>query len=190
MIRRVALAGAAWLAILVAPAGGQVPGALAVETWGGASVGSFEVTYAGLEMAPGAAWGATLSWGPTERIGVYAAYAALPFRCEGGLCQGNDVSFVSRGASFGVRGQLALQGEPWAQAGILLHGFQQEWGGERVDTPTDPGIEGAVGLTWRVGRRLSVVPALHMGLLPTRAPDGVTERAAFLAARVGVRLGL
>jgi hypothetical protein len=187
-MRRVTAACAAWLALVASPAGGQVPGALAAEAWGGAAVGSFEVTYSGLEMAPGAAWGATLSWGPSERVGGYVAYAAIPFRCEGGLCKGYDVAFESRGVSFGVRGQLEMEGEPWAQAGVLLHGFQQRWNGDRVDTETDPGFEGAVGLTWRVGRRVSMVPALHMGFLPTRAPDGVTERAAFVAARVGARL--
>jgi hypothetical protein len=189
----VAVAGIG-LAAPASTAAAQVPGVLGVEARVGAAIGAFEATGAGLEMVPGPAWGITVSWGPSERIGVYAGYSSVRFGCDSGFCRGENVSFLARGASLGARAQATLPGEPWLRAGLLLHGFEQRWGGmngpgsETADAGT--GLEAAAGITWRVAERVSLVPGLYIGFLPTRAADGVTDRAFFTGTELGVRVGI
>jgi hypothetical protein len=170
----------------------QVPGVLGAEAWGGAAVGSFATTWAGLEMAPGPAWGAALSWGPSQTLGGYLAFASIGFGCDGGVCQDRQVSLTSRGVSVGARGQARMAGDPWLRAGLLLHRLEQQWtdsAGERrgATTGTAAGAELTAGLSWRIGERVAVNPGLHFGWLPTRAPDGVTENAFFAALELGLR---
>jgi opacity protein-like surface antigen len=167
----------------------QVPGVLGVEAWGGAAVGAYEHSGAGLEMVPRAAWGAGVSWGPSERLGAYAAFASVPFGCDGGFCRGADVKLASRGFSFGARAQAAIRGEPWLQAGLLLHSFHQEWGGTARGSASSQGVgaEAAAGITWRLADRIALTPGLHIGVHSSDAPDGVSESVLFSAVRVGLR---
>jgi hypothetical protein len=172
-------------------ASAQVPGVLGVELRAGAAVGAFQTTGAGLEVVPGPALGVSVTWGPSEAIGAYASWASIGFGCEAGFCRGYDVSFASRGPSLGVRGQAPVWGEPWLRAGVLLHEFVQRWGGAvppgSETTGADPGLEVAAGLTWRAGDRLSLVPGIHLGVLPTRAEDGGTDRAVSTTLELGAR---
>lgn len=184
------------LAVAAAPgrAGAQVPGVLVIEARGGAAIGSYEVTRAGLEMAPGPAWGLAASWGPDERIGAYASYAAVAFGCEGGFCRGYDVRFTSRGFSVGIQGHAPVRGEPWARVGVLLHDFDQRWRGEdgpgEAEADAGAGVEAAVGLTWPLRDRLSLAPGVHLGLLPTETEGGASDRVFFGALEVGLRYRL
>lgn len=168
----------------------QVPGVFGIEMRSGPAVGSFEATHAGLEMNPGPAFGLSVTWGRSERIGAYVSYASIAFGCEGAFCTGHAVSFASRGLSLGARAKAPVASEPWLRAGLLLHGFEQRWGGAApatVESDTSAGIEAAGGVSWRIRERLSFVPGLYMGVLPTRAEDGVEERAFFTGLELGVR---
>lgn len=182
------LAAATWTA---GSADAQAGGVLDLEAWGGASVGSYEPTGAGVEPLPGTAWGVGVGWGPTERLGAHLSWASLPFGCRGGLCRGFDVSFRSRGPGLGVRGHAALPGEPWAQAGLLLHGFRQAWvdrdGDARSETDLAPGVELAAGVALRLGDRVALLPALQAGILRVPAHDGGADNVFVATARVGVR---
>lgn len=187
-----AAAIAVMLALAPPPAASaQVPGVLGVELRAGGAVGSFEPTGAGLEMVPGPAWGISVSWGPNETIAAYAAWSSITFGCDAGFCSGFDVSFTSSGLSLGARAQAPLPGTPWLRAGVLLHDFEQRWDGGpapgSTTTGADPGLEAAAGLTWPVGARLSLVPGLHVGVLPTVAEDGETDRATFMGLELGAR---
>jgi hypothetical protein len=191
--RRLALA---ILPTVLMPALGaaQVPGVVGLEARAGGAVGSYAPTSAGLQMVPKPAWSASLSWGPGQVIGAYAAYASVRFGCDDGFCRGYDVSFLSRGVSLGLRAEAPLAGEPWVRAGVLLHQLDQRWGGTsqpgsaRADA--DAGFEAAVGMSWRVGPGLDAGPSLHLGFLPTRGEGGNTDRAFFAGLDVGVRLVL
>jgi hypothetical protein len=169
----------------------QVPGVLGVEARAGAAVGSFEPSGAGLQMAPGLAWSVLVSWGPGTPWGVYAAYGSYGFGCDDAWCAGQDVTFASRGPSLGARVQAPVRLDPWLRAGLLLHDLEQRWTGpdgrERATADGQLGFEAATGLTWPVGRRIDMVPGLHVGLLPTRVADGETDRAFFTALELGVR---
>jgi hypothetical protein len=184
------------LTAVAAPgAAAQIAGVPAVEVWGGAAIGSFAPTSAGLERAPGPAWGAAVSWGPGPALGGYVAFSSIGFGCEGGFCQGFDVSLASRGLSLGVRAEAPRAGSPWLRAGLLLHRLEQEWvdgSGARQTETTDvsAGIEGAAGLSWQVADRVSLNPGFHLGFLPTKAPDGVTENLFFTALELALRFRL
>jgi hypothetical protein len=173
-----------------------VPGVAGVEVWGGAGVGSFAPTGAGLEMQqPGPVWGVAASWGPWQALGAYVAFASVGFGCSGGFCQGLDVSFASRGLSMGVRGEAPVAASPWLRVGALLHNLEQQWTGSdgvrhRETTDAGAGLEAALGVSWRITERLSVTPGVHVGFLSTRAPDGVTDNVHFRALQVGLRLQL
>jgi hypothetical protein len=188
----VAAAATALALAAVSTAGAQVPGVLGIELRAGAAAGAFEPTGVGLEVVPGPAWGLAVTWGPADAIAAYASYASIGFGCTGGFCRGYDVTFVSRGLSLGARAEAPVGGRPWLRAGVLLHDFGQRSGGTgppvSVDTETDPGFEAAAGLTWRFGRRLALLPGLHMGFLPTRAQDGETDRAFFTSLELGARM--
>jgi hypothetical protein len=179
------------LGLTPAFAAGQVPGVLGVEARAGAAVGSYAPTSAGLQMAPEPAWHLALSWGPSRMIGAYAAYSSVGFGCDEGFCREYDVSFVSRGVSLGARAEAPVAGAPWVRAGVLLHELDQRWGGAQpagsATADTDTGFEAAAGMSWRAGPGLEVGPSLHLGFLPTRGEDGVTDRAFFVGLDLGVR---
>jgi hypothetical protein len=175
--------------------GAQVPGSLAVEVRGGAGIGAYEATAAGLEFVPRPAWGVAVSWGPSPALAGYVAYSAVGFGCADGFCQDGNVSFTSRGPSLGLRGVASVRGEPWLRGGLLLHGLAQRWtgvaGSGEATAEGGPGVEVAGGVTWRITDRLSVTPGLHIGFLPTtRESDGATENVVFSALDLGLRLGL
>lgn len=178
-----------------APAHAQAPGALGLEARAGAGIGAFEATAAGLQMAPGAAWGVSLSWGPTPALGGYLAYSAIGFGCTEGFCRDQDVSFTSRGLSVGVRAEAPVRSAPWLRGGLLFHDLEQRWSGvaEPGAATADGrlGFEAAGGLSWPVADRLSLTPGLHVGFLPTtRAADGATENVVFFVLDVGLRFSL
>jgi hypothetical protein len=188
----VAAALMAWTAFASLPADAQVPGVLGIEVRAGSAVGSFAPTGAGLEFVPGPAWALSATWGPRETIAGYATYSANTFGCDGAFCRGYDVSFVSRGLSLGVRAHAPLRLDPWLQGGLLLHEFEQRWEGsdapEGVKSGANAGLETGAGFTARIGHRLSLLPGVHLGFLPTRGDDGVTDRAFFASLALGARM--
>jgi hypothetical protein len=177
-----------------APATAQmpgVPGVLGIEGRVGTAVGSYEPTLAGWQWVPGGAVGVAVSWGPSDALAGYLAYSAISFGCEDAFCRGQDVTFQSRGVSLGLRAEAPVAARPWLKAGLLFHDLEQRWLAAAPPTSATAqgrlGFEAAAGATLGVAHRIDLVPGVHLGYLPTRAADGETDRAVFLALDLGVR---
>lgn len=176
---RSALGALALLTLTAAPLRAQ----LAVELRGGAPVGNHAPAAAGLQLVPGAAFGAALEYRLARAISVYAAATQASFGCEEGLCTGQTVTFTTRGAGAGVR--LHPAGLPWLRAGAIYYGTTAATADGRDDAG-DPalGYEAGAGVTLPLGQRVRLLPGAFLHTQPGE------RRTTLVGAEVGVQLVL
>ena len=155
-----------------------------VELRGGAAIGNYTETGAGLDIAPGPSFAATAELRFTELVSAYAGINRSSFGCEEGLCTGGDVTLVSQGATAGVR---LTRGRLWGRVGAAVQVLRQE---SDVRTVTsDPGIgwDLAAGVEVPVGRGFLVRPGLTW--LRHQTPDDTIDgHASVLALEVSVAM--
>lgn len=175
-------------ALLAAPA--QAQRGLAVEVRGGASAGNYAGAASDFELAPMPSFGAALSYGVTERIGVYAGFSRSSFGCDTGFCVGRGMRFTSQGVDAGVELGLPVAASPWIRAGIVSHSLQYHadaaGGSETRDGEEGSGVgfSAAGGVELPLGRRLSVTPGIRYVRYGAANDDGV----AVLVGDVGLKI--
>lgn len=189
---RARVAAAVLAAAAVGPVAGVLPAAgigpapaaaqeLVVELRGGAAVGSYTGTGAGLDPLPEAAFGGTIEYWPAPWGAAYVSFTRASFGCEDGFCTDRDVTLTSQGLVVGGRW---ARGALWARGGLALHGLRIQARDVDVRLDQAPGLELGAGLELPLGGAL-----LRPGLTYLRhgAEDaGVAGHAAVLAAQLGV----
>lgn len=178
---RLVLALVAITAVAAEPAAAQ---RYTVELRGGAAVGNYTDTGAGLDVAPGPSFAATAELRFTELVSAYAGFNRTAFGCDEGLCIGRDVTLVSQGATAGVR---LTRGALWGRVGAAVQVLRQESDAQTVTS--DPGIgwDLAGGVELPVGRGFVIRPGLTW--LRHQAPDeDIDAHASVLALEVGVAM--
>lgn len=183
-IRRAALAGAVVLAaVSPAPAAAQQ---VIVELLGGAAIGNYTDTDAGLDVVPGPAFGVLLELRPTETLAGYAGFTRSSFGCEEGFCSGRDVSMTSQGIVLGGRW---APGIPWVRAGLAFQGLTLRAEGPDSRFDPGPGFEVAAGVEVPLWRQIRVRPGVTW-----LRHDASTElgggHVSLLAFQVGVAMGV
>lgn len=160
-----------------APAGAQQ---WAVEVRGGAAVGNYTATEAGLDMAPRLSFGATVERRLLPMVSVYVGVNRSAYGCEEALCTDRDVTLTSQGVTAGGRFTV---GVAWVRAGLAMEALRVE---SAVSAETyDPGLGWnlAVGAAIPVGRGFRIRPGISY------VRHGVEEdHAALLAAELGVAM--
>jgi opacity protein-like surface antigen len=183
---------AVWFALAaaaLAAAPAQAQRGIAVELRGGASAGNYAGAASEFEMAPHPSFGAAVSYGITEKVGVYAGFSRSSFGCETGFCEGRGMTFTSQGAEAGVQLSLPVTAGPWVRAGIVSHSLRYDSDpaeGEGMDGEEASGLGFAAGagVEMRLGRRLSVTPGVRYGRYGAAGDDGV----AMLVGDVGLKI--
>ena len=169
----------AFTGTVAAPAAAQ---RFAAELRGGAAIGNYTETGAGLDLVPGPSLAVTVELRFTELFSAYAGINRSGFGCNEGICTGRDVSLTSQGATVGAR---LTRGLFWGRAGVAVQALRQS---SDVATETsDPGIgwDLAGGVEVPVGRGFLLRPGLTY--LRHQVPiDDVDAHAALLAVEVGI----
>lgn len=155
-----------------------------VELRGGAAIGNYTDTGAGLDVVPGPSFAATAELRFTELVSAYVGINRSAFGCEEGLCIGRDVTLVSQGATAGVR---LTRGLFWGRVGAAVQVLRQESDARTVTS--DPGIgwDLAAGVEVPVGRGFLVRPGLTW-LRHQTPDDDIAAHASVLALEVGVAM--
>lgn len=179
---------------------------LSLEVQGGASIGAYDETRAGLDAAPRPTLRAEVGYTPIIRrrltAGVYASYERSSFGCEDGFCGGYDVEMTSAGLGAGLRFGLRLPGRPWLRLGAAYHGLDlsASGGGEGAPEETfepDPGA--TLGLEVGTGVAVPVTPwlALTPGVSYVRyasataaGTPGEESAVVVVSGRLGLRFTL
>ena len=155
-----------------------------VELRGGAAIGNYTDTGAGLDVVPGPSFAATAELRFTELVSVYAGINRSTFGCEEGLCTGRDVTLVSQGATAGVR---LTRGGLWGRVGAAVQVLRQESDVQTVTSDPGVGWELAAGAEVPVGRGFLVRPGLTW--LRHQTPDeNIEGHASVLALEAGVAM--
>lgn len=174
-------------AVMAAPAEAQR--GLAVEVRGGASAGNYAGAGSDFEVVPRPSFGAGVSYGVTDRLGVYAGVERSAFGCDTGFCAGRGMVFTSQGVDAGVELRLPLSAGPWIRAGLVRHTLRfatdpAEGGGTEGEETSGVGVSAGAGVEVRLGRRLSLTPGLRYVRYGSAGEDGV----AVLIADVGFEI--
>lgn len=174
-------------AVMAAPAKAQR--GLAVEVHGGASAGNYAGAGSDFEVVPRPSFGAGVSYGVTDRLGVYAGVERSAFGCDTGFCAGRGMVFTTQGVDAGVELRLPLSAGPWIRAGLVRHTLRfatdpEEGGGTEGEETSGVGVSAGAGVEVRLGRRLSLTPGLRYVRYGSAGEDGV----AVLIADVGFEI--
>jgi hypothetical protein len=168
----------------------QAQRGIALEVRGGASAGNYAGAASDFEMAPQPSFGAAVSYGVTEMVGVYAGFSRSSFGCETGFCEGRDMRFTSQGVDAGVQLSLPVVAGPWVRAGLVSHSLRYH-SGAALESEARDGEEGsgvgfsaAGGVELRLGRRLSLTPGVRYVRYGAAGDDGV----AMLVGDVGLKI--
>ena len=175
-------------AVLAAPLQAQLGTArgLAVEVRGGTAAGNYGPAASEFVITPRLALGASVSYGVTEHVGVYAGVSRSSFGCDTGFCEGRDVGFTSRGVDAGAELRLPLPAAPWIRAGLVHHSLHYRAGNvaDEGEQTSGAGFSAGGGVELRVGRRLSVTPGVRYVRYGAADDDGV----ALLVGDVGLKI--
>lgn len=172
---------AAWLGLPDHAHGQRVD----VEVTGGASVGNYTDTGAGLDILPGPSFGARVDVWPTDDLAGYIGFTRSMFGCEESLCTDRDVSLTSQGVVAGARWSPGL---PWLRAGVAVHTLNLRASGDTEDD-FDPGFgfELAGGLDFGLADLFRVRPGVRY-LRHGASSDTADGHVALLALEVGVSM--
>ena len=153
-----------------------------VELAGGASVGSYTGTDAGLDVLPGPSFGVRADVNVRESLAGYIGFTRSSFGCEEAFCTNRDVTLTSQGLVLGARWSPGLV---WARAGMAFQGLdiQAQGGGGESDPAL--GFELAGGLDFGLGARLRLRPGVRY---LRHAAD--TGEGSGTVAVIAVELGL
>lgn len=173
-------------AALLVPAGAASQ-RIAVEVAGGAAVGNYTATDAGLELRPGPSLGARIDIAATPSLGGYGGYIRSTFGCDEAFCTNRDVSITSQGPVVGARWH---GGAFWARGGLAWQSLDvQATGGGEDETEAGAGFELAGGLDFGLGSRFRVRPGLRWLRHQASTPDR-EDHVAILAFEVGLAVGV
>lgn len=172
------------LAATASPASAQK---VLVELRGGAAVGRYTATDAGLELLPRPSYGLTVQYRALETLSAYATFSRMSFGCEEGLCTDRDVSLTSQGLSVGGRWEPAVpwqQARPWVRAGVGIFSLDVDARGGSESVDPGPGFEAGAGLEFRLGERFRIRPGISY-LRHATSTDTEDGHATVLAAHIG-----
>lgn len=173
------------LAVVTIPASAGAQ-ALRVELNGGAAIGNYTSSEAGLDVLPRPAYGVLVELWPTATLAGYAGFTRSTFGCNEGFCTDRDVSMTSQGVVVGARWAPGL---PWVRAGLAVQGLTVQ--GEGGDDTADPGlgVEVAAGLDLPVWGQFRVRPGIRY-LRHDASTDLGDGHVAMLALMVGVSMDI
>lgn len=153
-----------------------------LEVRGGAAVGSYTATAAGLDVLPGPSFGAALETRVSGPFSAYLGFSRSSFGCEEGFCAERDVSLTSQGLVAGVRWGPGL---PWLRAGLAVQSLRLTAAAQEETSDVGVGWDLAGGLEIRVTDRFRLRPGLTY-LRHAAATDQGDGHVALLALELGV----
>lgn len=157
-----------------------------LEVRGGAAVGSYTATAAGLDMLPALSFGAALETRISGPISAYLAFTRSSFGCEEGFCAARDVSLTSQGLVVGARWRPGL---PWLRAGLALQSLRLTADDQEEKSDLGVGWDLAGGLEIPVTGRSSLRPGLTY-VRHAATTDQGDGHVALLALELGVAVRL
>lgn len=157
-----------------------------LEVRGGAAVGSYTATAAGLDVIPALAFGAALEARLSGPFSAYLGFSRTSFGCEEGFCAARDVSLTSQGLVAGARWGPGLL---WLRAGLALRSLRLTADGEKETSDLGVGWDLAGGLEITLTDRFRLRPGLTY-LRHTAATDQGDGHVAALALEIGVGVAL
>lgn len=158
--RRLAAASLATVAIAAAAAVPVAAQRVTLHAYGGAAVGNYSESAAGLELTPGLSIGAMAELGIVQAVGisVYAGLTRGTFNCEEGFCAGNPTELTSQGLVAGLRWS---PGPVWARGGVAFATLDiSPEGGASGTTDRGVGFDLGVGLNFDLGPSLQLRPGV------------------------------
>ncbi|HYW06253.1 MAG TPA: porin family protein [Longimicrobium sp.] len=158
---------------------------LTVELRGGAAIGAYEATTAGLQTVPGPAFGATLGYSVRPNLELFAGYSRASFGCNQGFCDTVRPTFTAAGAEAGVR--VELPARIWVRGALAMQSLGAD--SDAADETSDAGVglKVGAGLGFPLGRRISVTPGVEYTRFNTNLDDG-DDGVGVLTAGLGLRL--
>lgn len=153
-----------------------------LEVRGGAAVGGYTATAAGLDVLPALAFGAVLETRVSGPFSAYLGFTRSSFGCEEGFCADRDVSLTSQGLVAGARWGPGL---PWLRAGLAFQSLRLTADDQEETSDVGVGWDLAGGLEIPVTDRFRLRPGLTY-LRHAAATDQGDGHVALLALELGV----
>ncbi|HEX8432637.1 MAG TPA: outer membrane beta-barrel protein, partial [Longimicrobium sp.] len=151
--RRAAAILAALASLAAAP---RAHAQIAVEVRGGAAIGAYQATTAGLQTVPGPAFGATLGYSVRPNLELFAGYSRATFGCNEGFCDTVEPTFTAAGAEAGAR--VELPARIWVRGALALQSLGVDSDASDATSDASIGVKVGAGLGFPLGRRVSVTP--------------------------------
>jgi opacity protein-like surface antigen len=177
-------AAAALLALASLAAAPRAHAQIAVELRGGAAVGAYQATTAGLQTVPGPAFGATLGYSIRPKLELFAGYSRATFGCSEGFCENVEPTFTASGAEAGVR--VELPARIWVRGALAMQSLGADSDGGDDTSDAGVGLKVGAGLGFPLGRRISVTPGVEYTRFTTNLDDG-DDGVGVLTAGLGLR---
>jgi hypothetical protein len=181
------LPAAVALAAAATGAAGAAGQGIQAELRGGAAIGNYSESGAGLETIAGLALAGQVEVPVAEDLSAYAAFTRATFGCEEGFCTDRDVTLTSQGLAAGVRWSPRWV---WARAGLAYQWLSLETAGEGT-TDADPGFgfDLGAGAAFQLSGQVELRPGVTYRRHAASTEDG-DGTVAVLAAEMGVAVRL
>ena len=130
---------------------------VSLELRGGAAIGNYSESGAGLEWEPGPSFAAEAQLEVRPRLAVYAGFARSSFGCEEGFCTDRDATFTAQGITAGARWTSGL---PWVRAGLAWQALELDATGGGGSGDMALGFDLGAGVDFSLGRGVRARPGI------------------------------
>lgn len=155
---------------------------VSVELRGGAAIGNYSESGAGLEWAPEPSFAAEAQLGVRPDLSLYGGFTRSTFGCDEGFCTGLDATLTAQGITVGGRWTPGL---PWVRAGLAWQSLDLDATSGGASGGMGFGFDVGAGVDLGLGRLFRLRPGLSYRRVGSSL-DGEDGHFALLALELGV----